>query len=178
MNDKVFHMYICWTKSRGLAAWLWLFKKASQAKAAMKPSKWPGLFGPGLAWLTASGRALQSTNLSRLRLSPKSRRKCVWRVVNPKSCSFYLTIRRSAKLYPCLGMVQVSILLVEWHVLRFCKLPAIYPRPISLALLTHQILCLQRRVFLTKMGRSLLDGHGRKWKKKTSESALDASGRD
>ena len=36
-------------------------KNASQAKAAMKPSKWPGLFGPGLAWLTASGRALHST---------------------------------------------------------------------------------------------------------------------
>ena len=48
-------------KSRGLTAWLWLFKNASQAKAAMKPPKWPGLFGPGLAWLTASGRALQST---------------------------------------------------------------------------------------------------------------------
>ena len=49
-------------KSRGLTAWLWLFKNVSQAKAAMKQSsKWPGLFGPGLAWLTASGRALQST---------------------------------------------------------------------------------------------------------------------
>ena len=44
-------------KSRGLTAWLWLFKNASQAKAAMKPSKWPGL-----AWLTASGRALHSTS--------------------------------------------------------------------------------------------------------------------
>ena len=52
----------CSPKSRGLAAWLWLFKKASRAKAAMKPSKWPGLFGPGLAWLTASGRALHSTS--------------------------------------------------------------------------------------------------------------------
>ena len=48
-------------KSRGLTAWLWLFKK----KARPKPSwschygpAWPGLFGPGLAWLTASGRAL------------------------------------------------------------------------------------------------------------------------
>ena len=50
-------------KSRGLTAWLWLFKNVSQAKAAMKQSsKWPGLFGPGLAWLTASGRALHSTN--------------------------------------------------------------------------------------------------------------------
>jgi hypothetical protein len=44
------HIY-CSPKSRGLAAWLWLFKKASQAKAAMKPSKWPGLARPIWAWL-------------------------------------------------------------------------------------------------------------------------------
>ena len=48
-------------KSRGLVAWLWLFKKASQAKAAMKPSTWPSLAWPIWAWLTASGQALQST---------------------------------------------------------------------------------------------------------------------
>ena len=33
-------------KSRGLTAWLWLFKNVSRAKAAMKPSKWPGLARP------------------------------------------------------------------------------------------------------------------------------------
>jgi hypothetical protein len=50
-------------KSRGLMAWLWLFKNASQAKAAMKPSfgpAWLGLFKLGLARLTALGR--NSTN--------------------------------------------------------------------------------------------------------------------
>ena len=54
-------MLYCSLKSCGLTAWLWLSKNASQAKAAVKPLNWPGLFGLGLAWLTASGRALQST---------------------------------------------------------------------------------------------------------------------
>ena len=38
-------------KSRGLTAWLWLFKSASRAKAPMKPSIWPGLARPIWAWL-------------------------------------------------------------------------------------------------------------------------------
>jgi hypothetical protein len=53
-------------ESRGLMAWLWLFTIPSQARP--KPSwschfgpAWLGLFGPGLAWLTASGRAMHST---------------------------------------------------------------------------------------------------------------------
>ena len=33
-------------KSHGLTAWLWLFKNPSQAKAAVKPSNWPGLAQP------------------------------------------------------------------------------------------------------------------------------------
>ena len=37
---------LCSLKSRGLTAWLWLFKNASQAKAAMKPSTRPGLAWP------------------------------------------------------------------------------------------------------------------------------------
>jgi hypothetical protein len=38
-------------KSRGLTAWLWLFKTAGQAKAAKKLSSWLGLAWPILAWL-------------------------------------------------------------------------------------------------------------------------------
>ena len=45
------HMLYFSLKSRGLTAWLWLFKNASQAKAALKPSKWPGLAWPIWAWL-------------------------------------------------------------------------------------------------------------------------------
>jgi hypothetical protein len=33
-------------KSRGLTAWLWLFRSPGQAKAAMKLSSWPGLAWP------------------------------------------------------------------------------------------------------------------------------------
>jgi hypothetical protein len=42
---KIWDIY-CSLKSRGLTAWLWLFKNASRAKAAMKPSKRPGLARP------------------------------------------------------------------------------------------------------------------------------------
>jgi hypothetical protein len=49
-------------KSRGLTAWLWLFKNTSRAKAAMKPSIWPGLAWPiwarlGLAYGLRPGLA-------------------------------------------------------------------------------------------------------------------------
>jgi hypothetical protein len=53
-------------KSHGLTAWLWLFKIASRAKAVVKPSIWPGLFGLSLAWLRASGQALHSPVLAKL----------------------------------------------------------------------------------------------------------------
>jgi hypothetical protein len=33
-------------KSRGFTAWLWLFSTPSWAKAAIKPSSWPGLAWP------------------------------------------------------------------------------------------------------------------------------------
>ena len=39
-------LYYCSLKSRGLTAWLWHFENPGQAKAAMKPSKWPGLARP------------------------------------------------------------------------------------------------------------------------------------
>ena len=49
-------------KSRGLTAWLWLFKNASRAKAVMKPSTRPGLAWPiwaqlGLAYGLRPGLA-------------------------------------------------------------------------------------------------------------------------
>ena len=68
----------------------------------------------------------------------KSMEMCV--VSNwPKILSIFVTISRSAIVHPCIGMVQTSILLVEWNVLQFCELSAIYPIPISLAFQTHQI---------------------------------------
>ena len=42
---------LCSLKSHGLTAWLWLFKDAGQAKAAMKPSSGPSLAWPIWAWL-------------------------------------------------------------------------------------------------------------------------------
>jgi hypothetical protein len=49
-------------KSHSLMAWLWLFKNASQAKAIMKLSSWPGLAQPiwaqlGLACSLRLGQA-------------------------------------------------------------------------------------------------------------------------
>jgi hypothetical protein len=38
-------------KSRGLTAWLWLFKPQAGPKAKTKPSFWPGLARPIWAWL-------------------------------------------------------------------------------------------------------------------------------
>ena len=53
----------------GLPAWPWLGFGFPKPQARPKPSKsregpaWPGLFGPGLARLTASGRARHSTTV-------------------------------------------------------------------------------------------------------------------
>ena len=58
---------------------------------------------------------------------------------------------------PCGGMVQTSILLVEWHVFPNCELPPVYPIPIGVLLQTHQT-SLQRRILLIKIA-SLPDGH-------------------
>ena len=37
-------------ESRGLTAWLWLFRIPGRAKAVMEPSFWPGLAWPIWAW--------------------------------------------------------------------------------------------------------------------------------
>ncbi len=52
-------------ESRGLTAWLWLSKPQAGPKAKKKPSFWPGLFGPGLARLTALGRAKHITRFNK-----------------------------------------------------------------------------------------------------------------
>ena len=65
----------------------------------------------------------------------------------PKIMSIFVTIRRSVKVHPCIGMVQISILLVELHVLPNC----LRPIPMSLALQNLQIvlLCLQGSLGIT-----------------------------
>ena len=59
--------------------------------------------------------------------------------ISSKMLSILVTIRRSAMTHPHIGMVQMSILLVEGHVPPYCDLPTIYPIPIILLFPSHTL---------------------------------------